>query len=135
MENHGYCKETDAAYPEHAESKSFEKSEYMEPLVFMEEIVLDHAWRTAPAVDLGSGGRLVNVGDDVVVFLKLRPSLLPWRFFEREYRVGILTSKTAEKVRPRLARGLRYRLRVSDLPSTVNGLGTGLRISIWMETT
>jgi hypothetical protein len=105
----------------------------MEPLVFMEEIVPDPAWRSAPAVDLGSGGRLVNVGEDVVVFLKLRPSFLAWRFFEREYRVGILTPKTADKVRPRLAKGSRYRLRVSDLPCAVNGLGTGLRISIWME--
>jgi hypothetical protein len=105
----------------------------MEPLVFMEEIVPDPAWRSSPAVDLGSGGRLVNVGDDVVVFLKLRPSFLAWRFFEREYRVGILAPNTAEKVRPRLAKGSRYRLRVSDLPCAVNGLGTGLRISIWME--
>lgn len=106
----------------------------MEPLVFMEEIVPDPRWRSLPTVDLGSGGRLENEGDDVVVFLKLRPSLLSLRFFEREYRVGVLNPKTAEKIRSRLAKGSRYRLRVSDLPYSVSSPGAGLRISIWMET-
>jgi len=105
----------------------------MEPLVFMDEIVPDPGWRSPPTVDFGTGGRLVNVGEDIVVFLHLPASLSAWRLFEREYRVGVLSPKTAEKVRPRLAGGSRYRLRVSDLPSRVNGLGTGLRVSIWME--
>lgn len=105
----------------------------MDPLVFMEEIVPDPGWRSPPTVDLGSGGRLVNVGEEVAVFLRLRRSLAALRFFEREYRVGVLAPKTADKVRPGLEKGLRYRLRVSDLPCPVNGLGTGLRVSIWME--
>lgn len=105
----------------------------MEPVVFMEEIVPDPKWRSFPKVDFGAGGRLENDGEDVVVFLKLRPSFLALRFFEREYRVGVLAPKTAEKVRSRLAKGSRYRLRVSDLPYSVSGLGSGLRISIWME--
>lgn len=124
---------TFAELSRHAEHTQSKKLEDMEPLVFMEEIVPDPRWRSLPTVDLGSGGHLENIGDDVVVFLKLRPSLLEWRFFEREYRVGVLTPKTAEKVRSRLEKGSRYRLRVSDLPCAVNGLGARLRISIWME--
>lgn len=105
----------------------------MEPLVFLEEIVMDPGWKTPPNVDFGTEGQLSCEGDDVVVHLKLGPSLIAGRLFARHCRVGVLGAETASKVHRRLQEGRRYRVRVSDLPFPVNGSGRGLRISIWME--
>lgn len=105
----------------------------MEPVAFMEEVVLDPSWRRVPTVDLGADGLLDCVGEDVVVFLKLRRSLSAGRLFSRHCRVGTLAAGTANRLRQKLQSGHRYKVRVSDLPFPVNGSGTGLRISIWME--
>jgi hypothetical protein len=105
----------------------------MEPVALLEDLVLDKAWQNSRTIDLGSRGRLVPEGDDVAVYLTLEPSIAGMRLFRKEYRVGVLSERTAKRVSARLESGCRYRVWVSDLPFPVHAPSHWIRVSIWME--
>ena len=107
----------------------------MEPVALFVPLAKDKDTRVPRVVGIGNRCRLEVIGDDVVVFMDAEPSILEFRIFRREYRIGSITGRIASKVRNKLDAGQKYRAWVSDLPFPTHAPNLGIKVSVWMETT